>query len=146
MTSAENTPYVVRCHIDEILNNGRLDLLDELWAPDLVWQGGSLGDIHGIADYRRMLAARATDAFPDLRLNVHDMIAAGAKVVVRYSNSGTQTGAFLGIPAGGKHARWPGIGIYTVTGGKISEAWIVEDILDMLLQLDAISFYGNGVG
>ena len=26
------------------LNDGRIELLDQLWASDLVWHGGSLGE------------------------------------------------------------------------------------------------------
>ena len=130
---------VVRRFLDEVLNHGRHELIDELWAPDLVWHGGSLGEIHGIEDYRRMLAVNAAGAFSNLHLNVHDVIAADGRVVVRFTNSGTQTGAFMGIPPTGKHAEWLGIGIYTVVDGKISDAWFAEDILGMLLQLDAIS-------
>jgi len=59
----------------------------------------------------------------------------GQKVVVRFTNSGTQTGPFLGALPTGRHAEWPGIGIYTVTNGKISEAWFGEDVLGVLLQL-----------
>jgi hypothetical protein len=39
----------------------------------------------------------------------------------------------------GKHAGWLGIGIYTLHDGRITEGWFAEDILGMLLQLDAVS-------
>jgi predicted ester cyclase len=61
------------------------------------------------------------------------------KVVVRFVNSGTQTGPFMGVPASGRRAEWLGIGIYRVVGGRITEAWFGEDILGMLLQLDAVT-------
>ena len=44
----------------------------------------------------------------------------------------------MGNPATGKHAEWLGIGIYTVRDGRITEGWFAEDILGLLLQLDAI--------
>jgi hypothetical protein len=53
--------------------------------------------------------------------------------------SGTQTGPFMGAPASGRRAEWLGIGIYRVVGGRITEAWFGEDILGMLLQLDAVT-------
>ncbi len=60
-------------------------------------------------------------------------------MVVRFTNSGSQTGPFLSTPATGRYAEWLGIGIYTVTDGRITEAWLGEDILGMLRQLDAIT-------
>jgi hypothetical protein len=67
---------------------------------------------------------------------------AGNKVAVRFTNSGTQTGPFMGAPRTGKHAGWLGIGIYTVTCGKISEAWFGEDVLGMLVQLGIVNMPG----
>jgi predicted ester cyclase len=66
---------------------------------------------------------------------VHEVIADGNKVVVRFTNSGTQIGPFFGVPATGKSATWPGVGIYTIRDGKIAHAWFAEDILALLLQL-----------
>ena len=49
---------------------------------------------------------------------------------------------FLGTPPTGRHAEWLGIGIYTVTSGKISQAWFGEDVLAMLMQLGVITLPG----
>jgi predicted ester cyclase len=56
---------------------------------------------------------------------------------VRFTNSGTNVGPFLNRPPTGRHAEWLGIGIYTVRGGRITAGWFAEDILGMLMQLDA---------
>jgi len=77
-----------------------------------------------------------------MHLSVKDMVSAGNKVAVRFTNSGTQTGPFLGASPTGKHAEWLGIGIYTVTGGKISEGWFGEDILGLLTQLGIVNLPG----
>ena len=128
---------IVRRFLDEVVNGGRLDLIDELWTTDMVWQGGSLGEIHGIEAYKQFMAANTAGAFANMHLHIHEIIASGDKVVVRFTNSGTQIGTFLGIPATGKSATWLGIGIYTVRDGKIADAWFAEDILNMLLQFGA---------
>jgi len=131
--------HVVRRFIDDVVNGGKLDLIDKLWAPDLIWHGGSLGEIHGIDDYRRMLHADAGVAFTGMHLTVHEILTTDDKVVVRFTNSGTHTGTFRGVPPTGRHAQWLGIGIYTLRDGRIAEAWFAEDILGMLQQLDAIT-------
>jgi predicted ester cyclase len=130
---------VVRRFIDEVVNGGDLGAVDEIWAPDLIWHGGSMGDVRGMAAFQQHLKANASGAFTAMRLQIDDLIEAGDKVIVRFTNGGTQSGPFMGMPASGRSARWLGIGIYKVTAGKISEAWFGEDILGMLLQLGAIT-------
>lgn len=130
---------VVRRHLHEIVNGGNLDAIDELWTPNMTWHGGSLGEIHGRTRFKEFMAVNATGAFSGMRLTVHDIVAAGEKVVVRFTNSGTQTGSFMGAAPSGRRAEWLGIGIFTVTNGSISEAWFGEDILGMLLQLGVIT-------
>ena len=133
---------VVRRFLDEVVNGGNLEAIHELWAADLAWHGGSLGDVHGPAALKAHMAASASGAFTGMHLTVNEIVAAGNKVVVRFTNSGTQTGPFMGAPPAGKHAEWLGIGIYTVTAGKISEGWFGEDILGMLLQLGIVNLPG----
>jgi NAD(P)-dependent dehydrogenase (short-subunit alcohol dehydrogenase family)/predicted ester cyclase len=125
---------VVRRFLTEVVTGGNLAANDELWAEDLVWHGGSLGEVHGLAAYKEFMAASASGAFTGMHLTIHEVVTAGDKVVVRFTNSGTQTGSFMGVSPTGKHAAWLGIGIYTVTGGRIREAWFAEDILGMLRQ------------
>ena len=129
---------IVRRYLDEVVNGASLETLDQLWAVDGQWHGGSLGDKDGL---QAMLdtANDGAGAFSGMHLSVDDIVACGDKVVVRFTNSGVQTGPFLGLPATGRHASWLGIGIYTVTDAKIGEAWFGEDILGMLLQLGVVT-------
>lgn len=62
-------------------------------------------------------------------------ITAGDQVILRLTESGTQTGPFMGAPASGIHAEWLGIGIYTVSYDKISTGRFGEDALGMMPQL-----------
>lgn len=137
-TGSSSPEAVVRRFIDEVVNGGNLDALDELWAPDMEWHGGSLGDIEGLTAYKEFAAANASAAFAGMHLEVREVIASGDKVVIRFTNSGTQVGPFMGVPASGVRAEWLGIGIYTVRSGKIVTGWFGEDILGMMLQLGAV--------
>ena len=73
-----------------------------------------------------------------MRLTIHGVLAADGKVAVRFTNSGTHTGTFMGAPATGKRAEWLGVAVYTVVAGKITEAWFGEDVLGMMLQLGVV--------
>ena len=134
--SHEPTAVVLR-FVDEVINGGNLAAVDELWAPDLRWHAGSLGDVTGIAAYKAQLAAAVGGAFSGMHLHVHDVIADEAMVVLRFTNSGDHVGEFLGVPATGRHLEWFGIGIYRIEHGKIAEAWFAEDMLGLTLAMGA---------
>ena len=131
---------VVKGFLAEVLNGGNLAALDEFWARDLAWHGGSLGEIRGLGAYRDFLMANTSGgAFSGMHLRIDDVVAEGAKVVVRFTNSGTHTGPFLGTPPTHRQAEWLGIGIYTVRQRRITEAWFSEDVLGLLQQLGVIT-------
>ncbi len=130
---------VVTRFLEEVVNGGDFALVDELWAEEMAWHGGSLGEFNGREEWKAFSAAAGVGAFTDMHLEIEDVVADGEKVAVRFTNSGTHTGAFMGVPATGKHAEWPGIGLYTVRGSQIVDAWFGEDMLGLLLQLGAIT-------
>lgn len=142
MNEVDRNIAVVRRFLDEVVNGGNAKVLGELWADDLTWNGGSMGTLHGIEQFRAFNAANSTGAWEGMHLAVEDVIAQGNKVVVRFTNSGRNVGPFMGNPASGKEAHWLGIAIYTLEDGKIVEGWFGEDILHMLMQLDIVSLPG----
>jgi steroid delta-isomerase-like uncharacterized protein len=142
--STHDNITVVRRFVDHVINQGDLSLAGELWAEDLIWRGGSLGEVHGIAAYKQMLAANVGGAFTGMRLDIQQIIADGDTVVLLFTNSGTHEGEFLGVPGTGRTARWLGVGVYRVLDGKIVEATFVEDILGMLVQLGITELPSEG--
>ena len=139
MTREERNIAVVRRFIDGAINGRDLAVVGETWADDMTWHGGSLGTYQSKAAFLEFATANAGGAWEDMHLEIHDTIASGDQVVLRFTNSGTNVGPFMGNPATGKHAEWLGIGIYTLRDGRITEGWFAVDILGLLLQLDAIA-------
>jgi predicted ester cyclase len=137
-TKASSPEAVVRRFIEQVVNGGNLDVLDETWAQDMEWHGGSIGDIYGLPAHKEFAAANASGAFAGMHLDVKEVITSGDKVVARFTNSGTHTGPFMGAEATGIHAEWLGIGVYTVRNGKIVSGWFGEDVLGMMLQLGVV--------
>jgi len=75
-------------------------------------------------------------AFPDLRMDVEDVVADGSKVVARVRYSGTQRGEFQGMPASGRSADEQLIDIFRFgDDGRVAEHWGVIDLLTMMQQL-----------
>src|SRR5262245_55512254 len=78
-------------------------------------------------------------AFPDFRMEVEEILASGDKTVARVKATGTQDGAFMGMPPSGKYAEVQLIDIMRFDeSGLVCEHWGVADMLSLLQQLGAI--------
>jgi steroid delta-isomerase-like uncharacterized protein len=62
-----------------------------------------------------------THAFPDIHVEIEELIAEGDKVVLRFRLEGTHRGPFRGVEATGKRVSWTSIDIYTIADGKIAD-------------------------
>jgi steroid delta-isomerase-like uncharacterized protein len=135
--AAQDNRAVVGRYYDEVLNQRKVELLDELAVEDYVEHDPFPGQGNGRAD----LKARAQlllGAFNPLRFTVEDVIAEGDKVVVRWTNAGTQSGSFLGIPPTNKEFSIAGIDIHVVRDGRMAEHWHVVDQLAQMQQMGLI--------
>lgn len=119
----ERNKAVVRRLVDEVLNGGRLEVVDELFAPE-------------VAPEVKAWIAPFQASFPDMRMEIVDLIAEGEKVVGRFACSGTHRGEWLGHPPTGRHfERIDEVSIFRFEDGKIVEIWGVEDTLGRMEQL-----------
>jgi steroid delta-isomerase-like uncharacterized protein len=131
--STETNKAIVRRYIDQILNNQRLDLIDEFFVDNVELHGVGPG-ITGrkaLVEFYTMFGS----AFPDWHTTIDEMLAEGDKVVVRYTATSTHLGEFRGIPATGKTYTQYTIVIFRLTNGKIVEGWLQTDMLSMMQQL-----------
>lgn len=131
---------VVRRFLDEVLI-GKTQV-DEVVDQELVWHGGSFGELRGLDQFKQLIGQFLT-AFPDLRATVDDVMTSDDKVVARLTVTGTHQGDLMGIPATGKRATWTDINIYRVAGGKIVEEWFCGDYLGMMQQIGAVPAMGQ---
>jgi predicted ester cyclase len=126
----------------EILNEGKYELIDELYAPDFVEHYAQPG-VPPTREGFKQVAMALRSAFPDLRYTVEDAIEAGDMIVHRLSASGTMKGDLLGIPATGTRATWSEIHIGRVANERIVEHWGLVDQLGMLVQLGVVPAPGQ---
>jgi steroid delta-isomerase-like uncharacterized protein len=68
--------------------------------------------------------ATLSEAFPDLRITVEDILSEGDMVAARVSFRGTHRGEFRGTPPTGKEVAFSSIEINRVVGGKVEEHWV----------------------
>jgi steroid delta-isomerase-like uncharacterized protein len=128
---------LVRRFVEAVVNRGDTDLLPALVAADHVGHD-PLGDHYGL-DGMRLGVAELRAAFPDLRVSVEDAVAAGDRVVHRFTLAGSHGGPFLGLPPTGRRVTVTGIAIDRVAGGKLAERWLVLDAIGLLRQVGAVA-------
>jgi predicted ester cyclase len=135
--SAENKA-IIRRLIDEVWNQRKLDVLDEIFAPNAVIYDPSVPGLsrgpEGAKQYVRLFCA----AFPDTQVTADDIFAEGDKVALRWSSRGTHKGELMGIAPTGKQVTVTGQAIYRLANGKIEEDWIQGDVLGVLQQLGVV--------
>jgi steroid delta-isomerase-like uncharacterized protein len=137
--SEENKALIQRW-FEEVWNQGNSSVIDELLADD--------GVIHGLVDANgnpvkglqafHEFHSQFRGAFPDLKVSVDDVIAAGDRVVARCSVRGTHSGEHLGFAATDAPVQFDGIAIVRIKDGKIVEAWNQFDFLQMNKQLGVL--------
>ncbi len=107
--------HLVRRLIDEVMNRGRLDVLEELYAPD------------SVVAARRWIEPFHV-AFPDVHMEIVTLVAEGAVVAGRFRCSATHLGPWRGRAATGR--RFHNIDeayFFTIRDGRIAAAWGLED-------------------
>jgi predicted ester cyclase len=120
---SEHNKATVRRLITEVLNGGRLEAIDELYTPEL-------------APAARRWIAPFRASFPDVHMEVVELIAEGDQVVGRFTCSATHLGEWLGHPPTGRRfERVDEVSIFRMRDGRITQVWSLEDTLGRLRQL-----------
>lgn len=122
----------------QMLNAGDIDgYVTTLYAPDAVFHGFPAPfapDRDGIAGFFRALRA----GVPDATISAQDLFAAGDRVAVRFTLTGTHTGELFGAPATGTPVDTEGITILRFSGDRCVERWNRLDDVTFLTQIGAM--------
>lgn len=136
MSTEENKAGVRRMCL-EAWNEGNLDVVDEVVAPDARHHGLAPTTLVGTAPIKGLIT-QVRAAFPDIHIATEDLIVEGDRVVARNTVSGTHLGPFMGMPPTKERFVVTHIHIFRFAGGKLLEQWAVHDDLGMLQQLGVI--------
>jgi steroid delta-isomerase-like uncharacterized protein len=123
---SERNKSIVRRYIEEAINKGKVELIDEFFAPE--WAAHVKAFMTGWT------------AFPDGREEILDLVAEGNTVMARWLLRGTHLGEYLGMPATGKPIEIMGFGVY-----HFNEAGQIEDDTIALHHFDALEQIGATV-
>jgi predicted ester cyclase len=119
--SVEENKAMLR-RLVEAHNAGNMDVMDELFTPELAEQAKQ-----GFTAFR--------SAFPDWREEIVDLVAEEDKVVGRFKCSGTHRGEMMGIAPTGRRQEVDEVYFLRVEDGKFVEFWGLEDNFTRMRQL-----------
>jgi steroid delta-isomerase-like uncharacterized protein len=121
----------------DCINARQLDEGAALHAPFYVYQGPGT-EFRGPEGWRQ-LVTMYLNAFPDMVLQIDDVIAEGDKVALRFTAKGTHRGELAGISGTGRPVTVPCIAVMRFANGKIIEEYEVFDNLGLFQSIGRMS-------
>jgi predicted ester cyclase len=122
-TMSEEMKALVRRYYAEVLNGRELDRVGEFFADERIVEGVRRG------------CFAYFQAFPDLHLNIDELIAEGDKVFCRSTMTGTHDGEYKGIPATGRHIASESAEVFTIADGRFVGYWCLSNVAGLMRQL-----------
>ena len=123
MPEASAAKALVSRLVEEVMNEGRVDVLPEIYTDRL-------------ATAARKWIEPFLASFADVEMRIVEIVAEDDRVVGRFLCSGTHVGPWLGHPATGRRFHdIPEVYFFTIRDGRIAAAWGLEDTFDRLRQL-----------
>jgi steroid delta-isomerase-like uncharacterized protein len=121
-------------HFYDAVGAGNLSVIDELVADEFVDREEFPGlepNKEGVKQFFVMLRS----AFPDLRMEIREMLADDDLVSVRVIATGTQEGDFMGMSSNGRRIEVQVFDIFRIRDGQVTEHWGLMDAMTMMQQL-----------
>ena len=118
----------------EEVGAGNLAVIDELIAEDFVDHEefpGLQPTREGVKQFFAMLRS----AFPDLRMEVREILADGDLVSARVVVTGTHEEDFMGMPSSGNHIEVQVFDMVRIRDGQVTEHWGLMDAMSIMRQI-----------
>ena len=120
----------------EAVNTGNYALFSDVVATDCVDHDPAPGQVPGPDGYRALFTVMRR-AFPDMKVELAELVADEEAIAFAYTLTGTQGGPLMGIAPTGKKVKTRGLQISKFRDGKMVERWGSSDQLGMLQQIGA---------
>ncbi len=130
--STEQNKTIIKKLFEQVMNERRLDLTSEIIAPGFV--------NHGIANAKpgpegfREVIGQFLEGYPDMKINLQQVISEGDTVATMGTWTGTNSGSFMGMPATGKKVQVGFADFWKIKDGKCIENWVQMDIAGLMQQ------------
>ncbi len=126
----------VRRLYEEVGNQGRLEVIDEIAWPDHVEHNPFPRQSQGLEGLKQRISMVRAAFNPQFA--IEHLIAEGDKVAVMWTNLGTHVGEWFGFQPTGKSVTAHGVDIHLLRDGRLAEHWDVVDTTDLLVQVGVL--------
>lgn len=130
-----NAELIRRFHA-ELLAARDPAVVDEFFAEEFVSHNNPPGFPPGREGVKRFFAT-FRDAFPDVRVEIDELLVDGDRVAVATTFAGTHQGELMGMAPTGRKVAVTGIDIVRIEDGRIAEHRGLTDIVGLMRQLGA---------
>ncbi len=132
---ADENKAVARRFFEEVVSDGKLDVIDAICAPDYRLHATLSGADAIDRDQLKDLVRSWRSSFGDGRIRIEDIVTEGDLVAARMRETGTHTGEFNGIQPSGKKVSYGSMTFLRILDGKIVEHWGLLDMPTLLKQI-----------
>lgn len=131
---ADENTEVVRRFFEGIINEGRLELADEVLAPDYHDHAPLTAEVPGPEGFKRRMQLLARSF--EMRIAIEDMTVEEDRVAFRWTMTGKHVGEFAGVAPTGRAVTLTGLNLERLRDGRIVEHWSEYDRMGLLHQVE----------
>ncbi|HYW28136.1 MAG TPA: ester cyclase [Terriglobales bacterium] len=135
-----DTEAIARSYFEKLINVHDLDYIPTLFDPNIQFHDPAIipgGQVSGHDGVRGFFSSFFR-AFPDVQFQIDDLFTQEQKAAIRFTWTATHRFKFLDIDVTDRHVSVPGIDIFHVTDGRISEVRVAFDRAELVEQLIGI--------
>jgi steroid delta-isomerase-like uncharacterized protein len=119
--SAEQNERLMRRYLDEVVDQRRIEVLDEIANADMVDEGMlALAGTHGREGLYAHIRVYYRAFADDTRVTVKRLIASDDEVMAWWTVDGVQVGDFGGVPATGERRTASACSFFKIRDGRIA--------------------------
>jgi predicted ester cyclase len=137
--ATERNKAIVLRAIDRGFNGGDLSVADEIFTDDYTVHAPGLQELPTGPGAFKQAIGMWRGAFPDIHMDVQQLIGEGEFITNRFVTTGTHGGPLFGIPPTGKAITVRGMEIHRLVDGRVVESWIGDDVPTILMQLGVLA-------
>jgi len=132
--SERNRNFIERI-VDEVFNQNRLEVIDELYCDELCSTDTVTGTRSACKDQLRDTVKFYREAFPDHQYTLENVVCEGDMVAVRWTVRGSRTSEVGNIKASELPYEFEGMSFCRLRDGKIEQIWQQFDVAALNRQL-----------
>ncbi|WP_426318843.1 ester cyclase [Pseudoduganella sp. R-43] len=136
--SLQANARLIERYFEEVWNQGKVDVLDELLTSDYRNHSPGLPDPQPGPAGLKPIVLMMRSGIPDLHYAIVDLVVAADRVAAYVHMTGTHTGSLFGIEPTGKSIDVRQMQIEWIRDGRICQHWRITEDLKMMRQLGVI--------